>query len=59
MNLQYSLGDYYHMMIMNENINWMKQTHKLPFSFSLNLGAPLGTSTCTPNFFTSTLNLYI
>lgn len=31
--------DYYHMTIVNENMNWMKSTHLLS-SISLNLKAP-------------------
>ena len=46
-------------MVMNGNVNWMKLTHKLSLSFSLNLGAPLGTSTCTPKIFTTNLNVFI
>ena len=39
----------YQMIIMNENMNWMKLTHLLPIC-TLNIKAPLGTSTFTLTF---------
>ena len=52
------IGDYYHVTVMNENVNWMKLTH-LQSNNSLNCRVCFCTSTFTSKKFIAILDVYI
>ena len=51
------IKDYYHMITMNENVNWMELTHML-LSFPLNPKARFCTSTFTSTFLIAFFYMY-